>query len=137
MTIEEQTRDDLIKYRLEQARDTIDVVDLLIKNDKLSSAINRIYYGMFYSLLALALQFNFETSKHQQLIGWFNKEFIRTGLIEKEFGRILRDAFENRTSGDYDSFVIFDQAEVLFLFTEMKSFIEQIEVFIRASKASD
>jgi uncharacterized protein (UPF0332 family) len=135
MTIEEQTRDDLIKYRLEQARDTIEVVDLLIKNDKLSSAINRIYYGMFYSLLALALQFNFETSKHQQLIGWFNKEFIRTGLIEKEFGRILREAFENRTSGDYDSFVIFDQAEVLLLFSDMKSFIEQIEVFIRVSNA--
>ena len=133
MTIEKQTRDDLIKYRLEQARDTIDVVDLLIKNDKLPSAINRIYYGMFYSLLALALRFNFETSKHQQLIGWFNKEFIRTGLIEKEFGRILRDAFENRTSGDYDSFVIFDPAEVLLLFTDMKSFIEQIEVFISAS----
>ncbi len=137
MTIEEQTRDDLIKYRLEQARDTIDVVDLLMKNDKLSSAINRIYYGMFYSLLALALQFNFETSKHQQLIGWFNKEFIRTGLIEKEFGRILRDAFENRTSGDYDSFVIFDHAEVLLLFSDMKSFIEQIEAFIRASKVND
>lgn len=123
MTIEEQTRDDLIKYRLEQARDTIDVVDLLIQNDKLSSAINRIYYGMFYSLLALAHKFNFETSKHQQLIGWFNKEFIRTGLIEKEFGRILRDAFENRTSGDYDSFVTFDHAEVLLLFSDMKSFI--------------
>jgi len=137
MTVEEQTRDDLIKYRLEQARDTIDVVDLLIKNDKLSSSINRIYYGMFYSLLALALQFNFETSKHQQLIGWFNKEFIRTGLIEKEFGRILRDAFANRTSGDYDSFVIFDQTEVLLLFSDMKSFIEKIETFIRGSNAED
>lgn len=133
MTIEEQTRDDLIKYRLDQAKETINVVDLLIKNNKLSPAVNRIYYGMFYSLLALALQFNFETSKHQQLIGWFNKEFIRTGLIEKEFGRILRDAYENRTSGDYDSFVIFDQAEVLLLYSDMKSFIEQIEAFIIAS----
>lgn len=131
MTIEEQTRDDLIRYRLDQARETIDVVDLLIKNNKLSPAVNRIYYGMFYSILALALQFNFETSKHQQLIGWFNKEFIRTGLIEKEFGRILRDAYENRTSGDYDSFVIFDQAEVLLLYSDMKSFIEKIEIFIR------
>lgn len=137
MTIEEQTRDDLIKYRLEQARDAIDVVDLLIQNDKLSTAINRIYYGMFYSLLALALQFNFEISKHQQLIGWFNKEFIRTGLIEKEFGQILRDAFESRTSGDYDSFVIFDQTEVLLLFSDMKSFIEKIEAFIRVSNAKD
>jgi uncharacterized protein (UPF0332 family) len=133
MTIEEQTKNDLINYRLEQARDTIEVVDLLIANDKLSSAVNRIYYGMFYSLLALGLQFNFETSKHQKLIGWFNKEFIFTGLIEKEFGRMLRDAFENRTSGDYDSFVVFDLSEVLLLFTDMKSFIEQIEVFIRSS----
>lgn len=133
MTIEEQTTDDLINYRLEQARDTIEVVDLLIENDKLSTAVNRIYYGMFYSLLALALQFNFETSKHQQLIGWFNKEFIRTGLIDKEFGRILRDAFENRTSGDYDSFIVFDRSEVLLLFTDMKSFIEQLEIFIRSS----
>lgn len=137
MTIEEQTRDDLIRYRLEQDTDTIEVVDLLIKNDKLSSAINRIYYGMFYSLLALALKFNFETSKHQQLIGWFNKEFIRTGLIEKEFGRILRDAFENRTSGDYDSFVLFDQAEVVLLFTEMQLFIKKIEDFIKGFNAKD
>ena len=134
MTIEEQTRDDLIKYRLEQARDTIEVVDLLIRNDKLSTAVNRIYYGMFYSLLALALQFNFETSKHQQLIGWFNKEFIRSGLIEREFGRILRDAFKNRTSGDYDTFVAFDHGEVLLFYSDMKSFIEQIEIFIKESK---
>ena len=106
---------------------------MLIENDKLSSAINRIYYGMFYSLLALGLLFNFETSKHQQLIGWFNKEFIRTGLIELEYGRMLRDAFENRSSGDYDSFVVFDRTEVLLLFSDMKSFIDQIEIFILSS----
>ena len=102
MTIEEQTKTDLIKYKLEQARETIEVVDLLLKNDKFSTAVNRIYYGMFYSILALALQNNYETSKHQQLIGWFNKEFIRTGLIEKDYGRMLRDAYENRNYGDYD-----------------------------------
>jgi len=68
------------------------------------------------------------------LIGWFNKEFIRSGLIEKEFGRILRDAYENRTSGDYDSFVVFNHAEVLLLYSDMKSFIEKIEIFITTSK---
>jgi len=133
MTLEEQTRADLIKYRLEQARETIEVVDLLLKNDKLSTAVNRIYYGMYYSILALALQNNFETSKHQQLIGWFNKEFIRNGLIEKEYGRMLRDAFENRTYGDYDSFVVFDKDSVLIFYSEMKDFIEKIEAYICAS----
>ncbi len=98
------------------------------------AAVNRIYYGMFYSILALALKFNFETSKHQQLIGWFNKEFIRTGFIEKDFGRILRDAYENRTSGDYDSFVVFDMETVSALFSEMIDFIGKIEAFILATQ---
>ena len=132
MTIEEQTKADLIKYRLEQARETIEVVDLLLKNDKFSTAVNRIYYGMFCSILALAFQNNYETSKHQQLIGWFNKEFIRTGLIEKDYGRMLRDAYENRTYGDYDTFVVFDKDSVLIFYSEMKDFIEKIEAYICA-----
>jgi len=55
--------------------------------------------------LALALKFDFESSKHQQIIGWFNKEFIQTGKVEKNYGRVLRKAYENRTTGDYDTFI--------------------------------
>ena len=42
-------------------------LQLLIENDRLRAAVNRIYYGMFYSLLALGLAYQFETSKHNQL----------------------------------------------------------------------
>ena len=82
MTIENDDRENLIKYRLEQAKETISDVSLLIENNRLRSAVNRIYYGMFYSLLALGLANQFETSKHVQLIGWFNKNFIHQGLID-------------------------------------------------------
>jgi uncharacterized protein (UPF0332 family) len=79
MTIESSDRVSLIKYRLKQADETILDVQLLIENNRLRSAVNRIYYGMFYSLLALGLAYQFETSKHPQLIGWFNKNFIIEG----------------------------------------------------------
>lgn len=131
MTIDENNKNDLIKYRLEQAKDTVAVVDLLINNERFPAAVNRIYYGIFYTLLALALRFDFETSKHLQLIGWFNKEFIRSGKIEKEFGRILRKAYENRTSGDYDAFIEFEQDDVVQLFEEMKNFINRIESYLK------
>jgi uncharacterized protein (UPF0332 family) len=62
MTIESSDRVSLIKYRLKQADETISDVQLLIENDRLRSAVNRIYYGMFYSLLALGLAYQFETS---------------------------------------------------------------------------
>jgi len=131
MTINNRDRNELIKYRLEQANETIEVIDLLIKNKKYSAAVNRIYYGIFYSLLALGLKYNFETSKHLQLIGWFNKEFVSTKKIELEFGKILRKAYESRTSGDYDAFYEFETDDVLNLFDDMKRFIKRIEKIIR------
>ena len=131
MNPDNKDKSNLLKYRLQQAKDTIEVVDILIINKKYPAAVNRIYYGIFYTLLALALKFDFESSKHQQLIGWFNKEFIQTGKVEKNYGRVLRKAYENRTTGDYDTFIEFEKNDVVQLFEEMKQFIVRIEKLLR------
>lgn len=130
MTIEENDRESLINYRLEQAEETIYDVQLLIENDRFRSAINRIYYGMFYTLLALGLANNYETSKHAQLIGWFNKNFIHKGSIESKYGKIINKAFNRRTKGDYDIFIEFDEEIVDEMFEEMKDFISEIKTFL-------
>lgn len=98
---------ELIKYRVEQAHKTINEVDLLIEQNLLVIAINRIYYGMFYMLLALALKEGFKTSKHKQLIGWFNKEYIKTEKIDRKIGKHIQNAYEDRSDGDYGVFVQF------------------------------
>lgn len=131
MNSDNKDKSNLINYRLQQAIDTIEVVDILIINNKYPAAVNRIYYGIFYSLLALALKFDFESSKHQQLIGWFNKEFIQTRKVEKDYGKILRKAYENRTTGDYDTFIEFEKNDVVQLFDEMKRFIVRIEKLLK------
>lgn len=128
--IEDQDRLALIKYRIDQAIDTIDVVDFLINSDKLTVAVNRIYYGLFYSVKALAINNGFETSKHAQLIGWFNKEFIATKKTDAKFGKILRNAFQNRTKGDYDAYVSFNKDEVSQMHFEMIDFINEIKRLI-------
>ncbi len=61
--IDEKDRDALVEYRLQQAFETIELARFLVKNQKLVIAVNRIYYGMYYSLTALALATGFETSK--------------------------------------------------------------------------
>jgi uncharacterized protein (UPF0332 family) len=130
MTIESSDRDSLIKYRLKQADETILDVQLLIENNRLRSAVNRIYYGMFYSLLALGLANQFETSKHAQLIGWFNKNFINKGLINSKFGKIINKAFNRRTKGDYDSYIEFEKEIVVEMFFEMKEFVSAINLYL-------
>ncbi len=130
MSLEENERKELISYRLEEAKETIADVQLLIENDRLRAAVNRIYYGMFYSLLALGLAYQFETSKHQQLLGWFNKNFIHEGLVDTKFGKIINKASSRRTQGDYESYVEFDKEIILEMFGEMKEFIIEIERFL-------
>jgi uncharacterized protein (UPF0332 family) len=130
MSLDTDERTELIRYRLEEAKETIADVQLLIENDRLRAAVNRIYYGMFYSLLALGLAYQFETSKHQQLLGWFNKNFIHEGLIDAKFGKIINKASNRRTQGDYESYVEFDKEVILEMFGEMKEFIIEIERFL-------
>ena len=117
----------LIGYRIEQAKLTIPEIETHIQNQFYSTAINRIYYGMFYMLLALSLKFGFKTSKHNQLIGWFNKEFIKTGKVDQKFGKTIHNAFENRSDSDYGVFVEFEKEEVILRLEEMKEFISEIE----------
>jgi uncharacterized protein (UPF0332 family) len=126
----EKERTELIQYRLIEARESIEDVLLLINNDRHRAAVNRIYYGMFYSLLALGLAYEFETSKHQQLLGWFNKNFINMGLIDKRFGKIIHKASSRRTTSDYESFVEFNKEDIGEMFDEMKVFIIEIEKFL-------
>ncbi len=130
MIEEEAARAELIKYRLEQSQKMVEVAALLIANNAIESAINRIYYGMFYAVLALALQNSYETSKHQQLLGWFNKEFIHTNKIDIKYGKMLKIAFEWRMKSDYETLTTFTLQEAEQMLADMQEFILKITVFI-------
>lgn len=127
--INDNDREILIQYRLDQAKTTINEVSKLIETDLLNVAVNRIYYGIFYCLTALALKFEFRSSKHAQLMGWFNQTFIKTHLIEVKYGKILRNAYKNRSDGDYAPFISFSKEDVIDMQNDMIDFIERISLY--------
>lgn len=135
--INDQDRDSLIEYRLSQASETIELARFLVFSGKLSVAVNRIYYGMYYALTALSLKYRYETSKHGQLIGWFNKEFVSTHFIDIKYGKIIRNAFQNRTRSDYDAFVVFNNEEVESMLIGMIEFIDEIRRIISLEEPKD
>jgi uncharacterized protein (UPF0332 family) len=134
MTISDSEKKSLIEYRIKQAFETAEVAELLFHTKLYPTALNRIYYSVFYCMLALAIQLNYKTSKHAQLLGWFNRNFIATGKIEREYGKIVRDCYEFRLSADYDSFVNFAIEDVAVLLKEMKSFLYRIELYIKENE---
>ncbi len=130
MTLSQEDRRTLIQHRIEKANLTIQEVEFQIDKGYLPTAVNRIYYGIYYILSALALQRQFKTSKHLQLIGWFNKNFVKTGIVEKELSVVVRKAFDMRCDGDYEDFITFSQDEVETIFEQMKAFVVRIEKLI-------
>lgn len=130
-----EQRNLLISMRLEQADECMGDVELSLANGRYRNAANRIYYGMFYAVLALGLLRGFESSKHQQMIGWFNKNFIHTAIFTRQFSQLINRAFDIRTDADYKTSQLPSAAELEAMFADMKLFIATIKAWLEANPA--
>ena len=89
-------------YRLSQARETLREADVLLREGmSLRSVMNRLYYAMFYTVLALLQTKQLGTSKHSGAISLFDREFVKPGIFPRELSKALHRAFELRQKGDY------------------------------------
>jgi uncharacterized protein (UPF0332 family) len=126
-----------VKHRLERAKETLAEAHMLFDGNHLSGAVNRIYYSMFYAVSALALSRDFTTSSHAQLRGYFNREFVKTGIISVDLGKTYNLAFENRTKGDYTDFTSFEQEEIFIMLENADNFIDAITNLIAPQIPND
>ncbi len=126
MTLSEKDRQELIEHYVEKAQNTIEDIKFFIENEKLLVAINRIYYGIFYMLSALAIKHQMITSKHTQLIGWFNKNFVKENKIDRKYAKYIQEAFEKRMKSDYEVLANFSTNDVSDLFEKMQETVHEI-----------
>jgi uncharacterized protein (UPF0332 family) len=61
-------------------------------------------------------------------------EFIKTGLFDKEYGKLFSDLFDWRQEGDYSDFVSFDKDLTLPLIKKSDEFIALIKNFLITTK---
>jgi uncharacterized protein (UPF0332 family) len=126
----EAQRSHLVYTRIQQAEQSILDAQVCADQDMPWVAVNRIYYGMFYAMLALGLLKDYETSKHQQIIGWFNKNFIHTGVFPKQFTQYVKDAYDARIDADYKIDEIPSADDLELLLANMRVFIATIKDYL-------
>ena len=123
-------QNDYIKYRLQRATDTLNDARLLAENERWNSSINRLYYACFYAVSALLYYHSIEAKTHKGVRIKFMSEFIKTGLFDKEYGRLFSDLFDWRQEGDYSDFVSFDKSLTIPLIKKSEDFIDLIRKFL-------
>lgn len=126
----EEEKQALVKYRLERANESMKAAHLLLDNKLFIPAMNRIYYSMFYSVQALLVLDEKAFSKHGQVKAYFNKEFIKSGIFPKEFGKLFNAVFEYRQKFDYVDLLIPEEELISDYIAEAQRFIDQISTFL-------
>lgn len=102
------SREDLIKYRLQRAKETLEEADYNARGSYFNAAVNRLYYACFYASTALLLSRGIECSSHKGVKTMISLHFVKTGILDLEHAKTLNQLFQNRQSGDYEDFIYCD-----------------------------
>ena len=125
-TLDEQSRNELVKYRLERAEETLREADLLAREGFYNATINRLYYACFYSVMALLVKHSITATSHSGVKSMLGLQFVSTGILDREHGKTFSRLFEIRHSGDYDDFVYCDKEMVDEYIPKARAFIDAV-----------
>jgi len=128
MTLEERT--EYVKYRIESAHKTFNAAKVLAENEYWNSAVNRLYYSVFYAVNALLVFNEIHTKSHSATKSQFSMHFVKTGKIDKKYGQLLSALFDWRQKGDYGNIFDYDKDAVEPLFEPVDEMIKLIETKI-------
>lgn len=132
--ITENQRSAVIRYWYEKAQESLVSAKREFEAESLSFAMNRIYYAAFYTVSALLMSHNLSFKKHSGVRSAFHQKFVKTGRIDRRWGKLYDRLFEDRQEGDYVEFISFDKDYVELQLNECSEFIKHLQNLIFMSE---
>lgn len=123
-------RKDLIKYRLDTSRERIESAEILFNAGSYKDSINRSYYAMFTATRAILARDGEDFAKHSGVISYFQREYIKTGILDKEYSSYLSQAFQVRNNADYNDFFIAFRADAELQLKSAKLFCAAVSDYL-------
>ena len=115
-------RKELMKYRLEMAEERLHSSKVLLEAGSYKDSIGRSYYAMFTAVRALLAMEGQDFSKHAGVIAYFQKEFVKTGKVDRKYSKYISQAFQIRNNTDYADFFIVSAQDAKEQYEKAKEF---------------
>jgi uncharacterized protein (UPF0332 family) len=116
---------------LAKASRTLEAARNAIAHDFFDDASSRAYYAAFHAVTAALASRGLSFSSHGQVMGAFNREFVKTGRSSAESFQKIKRLFEHRQVGDYSATMSIDRqtaeqdvADAQWLIAECKRLID-------------
>lgn len=126
----ESSLKELAGYRMERAKEMLSAAGDNLKIGQYKTSLNRSYYAIFHAMRAMNILKGFDSSKHSGVIAYFNKEYIKEGIMDKELSVIIKSSSFLREKSDYDDFFIVGRTETENQLASAKVFLEAVEKYL-------
>jgi uncharacterized protein (UPF0332 family) len=130
MSLTEIDRQEVVKYRLEKAKDTFAQVPVLMENKFYVTAANRLYYACYYAAIALLIKEGHKAHTHSGVKILLGLHYFTKNKIEKSYSKLYSQLFSLRISGDYEDMFEVDESDVKRYLQPAENFIAEIERLI-------
>ena len=124
MSLVEDSRKDIVAYRIERAQTALEQAKLNFKLNCLEVTANRLYYAAYYVVSALLIANKIPAHSHEGNVTQFGLHFVKTGKVDREDGKLLSHLLTMRLKGDYSDRFGLTEADVL-------PYIDPTEAFIK------
>lgn len=123
--------DDLVQYRLSSAKERLESARLLLDAGQYKDSIGRSYYAIFTAVRAVLARDHVDFSKHDGVIAYFKREYIKSAIFDIKYSKILQRAFQIRNNCDYDDFFIVSKEDATEQYKNAVDMVQAIETYIK------
>jgi len=120
-------REEYVNYRFHRAEESYEEALILAKEERWNAVINRLYYACFYAVIALLIKNNISTQTHDGARIQFGLIFVKTGIIDKESGKLFSKLFDYRQKGVYGDLFDYNEELTKPLINKVNEFLIEIK----------
>lgn len=124
---------ELAGYRMERANEMLEAAKKNLEIGQYKTSLNRSYYAIFHAMRAANILKDFDSSKHSGVIAYFNREYLKSGILEKSLSVIIKNSAFLREKSDYDDFFIASRKDAEKQLEDANAFVMVIEQFLKCN----
>ena len=126
MSLAEESRRDIVQYRMERAFTALEQAKGNLAMSYLEVTANRLYYAAHYAVSALLIAYKIPFHSHDGSITQFSQHFVKTNIVARDMGRLLNQLFTLRRTGDYSDKFNLTEEQITPMIEPTEEFIVKI-----------
>ena len=126
----DSTTRELIHSYLAKARDKARVARELSDRGDWDDAVSRAYYAAFHAAQAALLTEGQRADTHRGLVVLFALLLVKTGKLDRRWGKFLANLKDDREAGDYDPLSYVDEETARRAVAEAEEFVAAVARYV-------